>query len=463
MSGYPFLTMFVAVCCLVAGVSCHSSSTTVTEVVTDDKGCASAQFVRLDQERLFFDSGRLDHILDAVYYRFEVPASGSWMLFETGNEQMSQFSFNPVISVLSADGSTLRASMNDSLVWSSIDPFFVYHSPIAEQICIKIESYQRWTSSTTSVDSSEYDLGYSFQMTYNPTQHDTYDIAEQASNGSLDENIPLAIFEPADGGEGQFFNWIHGTLYGARDADVFSFTTGGVASLVDVYLNMREGVGVPSAGISGSGSTASVLAEILDASAQVVAAVELDERRISVTTVLDAETTYYLRISGAKGWMPGANDYYSLLLNSEPVETFPFESTTENGSIETAEPIESVFFSEETRVGSVLGNIDGPTDVDVFSVDIMDNQYVLLQCMGANLGSGLNDLTVGFLDATNAVLQSEVEGEAPIEWAEGSTATDDFIFISQAGQYYLRIEGTPADSPLSNLYYCYLIFVDASK
>ncbi|MBN2339978.1 MAG: hypothetical protein JXX29_09205 [Deltaproteobacteria bacterium] len=471
MKATKFFKWSVWVIWLLVGTSCHDSKT-YTSVVSDMDGCAAAPVIAFSSGA-FFEQGELEALNSAAYFRIEVPPEGAWYQLETENALLPVYSFDPVLSLLSADGSTPIGSVDDSLITATTDSFYVYYAPGGQSLCVKLESYQNWTESSLAAQHVDHALNYAVRFMQNSTMSSQYDVsAAGVSNDTTAEATHVAMV-PVDAADtvgevasaDNTYSFVHGRLDSVADADVYAFTTGDAETISGVSLNMRTGAGNPLSGISGSGTTATVQIEILDSTEQLIASMSMDRLRRDILANLSPQTTYFIRVSGAPGWTPGANDFYSLYLFSTPSENFAFEAVSDNDSYETAELLALEPTVDGYQVGSWLGTLDELDTVDVFRIELSIQHYLLMFCTGATMGSGIQNFTVTAVNVTSGMeteLQSGVESDVPIEWSDGNNATASYILLP-AGTTYLQVTGVPSEFPSSHLYYCSLALAGASK
>ena len=439
---------------------CHSSSTSSGSApVTDLEGCANAIPVRF-QNGVFTHAGTLSSLADAGYFSVNVAKAGDWLLLETLNEQLSTVTFDPVVSILSANGVRRLATVDTMPVWYSEDPFFYYHFSSAQSVCIKVESYGRWSDSLPGGIVEKMQLNYLLQLSLNPEDQGVYESSPGVGNDdALDGGAAFTLIPGVDAPD-VGYSWIHGVLDSAADADVFSFTSQNVAALTDIYVNMESGAGDPSSGLTGMGTTAAVTLELLNSDETVLAQLSPDALRPSLTAVLEADTTYYLRVLGAPGWTPGVNDFYSLLLFSETTATYPIEAPTPNDTIATSQTVEMASDGGGYYSGFFMGHLESEGDVDFYRVSLTQGQLLMLQCQCASAGSGIESFTVGALEADGNVVQEDVEAETPIEWSDSPTSTGVPLIGETEEDVLLRISGTHLPSPTSRFYYCYVLLGD---
>lgn len=437
-------------------VSCNKHESIPLTDTSDFHGCANGTPVVFTQGEFVYD-GTLDSVFGAAYFRANVSLDATWMVLETQNESTYALPFNAVVSVFSADGNQRFATVDDSPLWGSNDPFFFYHMPSTQrEYCIKVETYRGWTKSVYGVQQSMQSLGYRFRLRTNPTSAVAY-------NTEIDQfpEQPIAVELSDESETDQRFGWIHGALDSKIDVDMFSFSTQSDDLFAEVYIATQPGSGNPLWALSGSGSTAALQLDLVSSEQQLLASVELGSQRQNIAAFLVPNQQYYLRVQGAESWQPGENDFYSLLFYQTPKSQLNFETTTNNDSTDMAGELILEEYATGFRYGSVWGEIGTEADVDVFYFQGFQEERLLLNCGAGTVGSGFSEFKVSVLDSNGALMQTQIEGAEEIEWSDTNIATAPLLVLPENGLFYLQVEEASqrVEEMTSHLYYCYISLV----
>ena len=457
----PFVPSMLWMAFLGMGVlplGCHRNSESAVDApVTDVEGCASAIPVMF-QDGVFIHDGTVSNVADAAYFSVSSQQVGDWLLLATANAALTGGTFDPVIFILDENGEEVLAAVDQMALWASEDPYFYYHFASAAPVCVKVESYTRWTNSFAGADTDAVQLRYHLELQLNPGEIDVY--APASGSGETPAAGAPFSFTPSEDYDDLGFKWLHGVLDAEGDLDDFAFTSMDIATLTNIYVDTLTGHGDPYGGVSGMGSTAQIALQLLDSNNQVVAELVPDALRTVLTAALAPNETYVVRVSRAPGWAPGANDFYNLYMVSETVASFSAEGTGPNDTMESATSIEMTLSDSAYYLGTLFGQLETETDVDFYKLSLSPGQSLMLQCLGASAGSGLQNLTIGALDENGTLVQEDIEMESPIEWSDGPYATKGALIENIWEDVYLRITGSYNSSAQSRLYQCYVLVMD---
>ncbi|MBN2715888.1 MAG: hypothetical protein JXX14_08530 [Deltaproteobacteria bacterium] len=439
---------------------CHSTDAFQLDGhVTDEAGCANAIPV-VWNDNVFQHDGTVDGLTDAAFFNVPVMSAGSWLLVDTFNDQIVGPTFDPVVSILNATGTQRLAMVDRVALWQSEDPHFHYHLADTQSLCIKIESFSRWTHSYAAAQMPDAPLAYSFQLSLNPDKDTIYEPeTDVVAENPFTDSTPLTLSASEDNPDAGY-HWLHGVLNTAQDADVYSFTSLNMETITDIFVNGETGIGDPYGGVSGIGTTAQITLQLIDADETIVAELSPDRIKPVLSAVLAPNSRYYIRVTGAPDWMPGQNNFYNLYLASESVQNFDMETASDNNTLDNATKVNLTAGESGSYSGIVIGTLETETDVDVFQIALTPGQMFMLQCLGASSGSGLQNLTVGTFEANGTRVRADIEKNTPIEWSTGPNSTRGPLWADDYEDLYLRISGDYRRSPLSRFYQCYILVMD---
>ncbi len=434
---------------------CHNTTVTRFETpITDAEGCATALPVTF-QNGVFLHTGEMSDLSGVAYFALNSPLPGDWLLLETRNDELVLPTFDPVVSIFAMNGTTRYAVMDDGWSGPSHDSFFYYHISSVESLCIKVESYDRWTDSLSPGEGVGESLRYTLRLALNEQNSNTYEIASQdADNDSASGSVALQMYEQ-DAASGQSQGWILGDLSSLTDGDRYRFVSSPQESIVELNVNPDGGSGNPENAESGTGSTAKIAIQILDDTETLVAELVPGSHTSTLSFLPRPGTAYYIRIIGAPDWQPGRNDFYIVRVLSEWLDRYPMEPDAPNDTMENASEISLTDTDDGGRKGAVLGQLAPDGDVDFYRMALTMGQNLAVFCAGASIGSGLENFTLSALDDTGAVVVEQTEGDMPIDWSDRPTATGSILISERDETVYFRIGASLPAQPISRFYYCY--------
>lgn len=438
--------------------SCHSTSTFQTGAyMTDAEGCAQATEIQFT-DNLFSYDGVFSNIGDAKYFYLSGMSSHSWISLEAWSESLDSRSFNPVISILNGDGTKRLASVERSRLLNDDDAYFYYHFASDLPVCIKIESYKRWTDSLAPKDLKFTQLPVAFRTELNPIENHSYESIDQdMRNNTTASSIPFDMKTKFES-DGVALQWVHGELNAADDVDMFSFIAPSTETVIDIYIETIIGNGIPKAAVSGTGTSASTTVQLLNQLEQVVSEFVYSPNNYYITATLQPDEKYYLRITGADSWSSGENDFYNLLTAVSNPDTYQMESDAPNETPNTAQLIELQIDHEHGYLhASILGQIDEADDIDYFRCPIEPGQMMMVICNGESIGSGLQNLTLRATDENGIIIQEGKETKSGIEWSDGPDATGSPLLGNVYEDVYLSLTANHTDMRLSRFYECFLL------
>jgi len=227
--------------------------------------------------------------------------------------------------------------------------------------------------------------------------------------------LPYVEGDPANAPGRYMLSRVHGTFDAKGDVDVFSVTipdnlvfhaegdTGGRATgFFDFYTTGAEGNGSTSA-------PGKVYVADADAPAVRLAEVNLQNGGDGITMPVTLGKSYLLFVEQS-GKDLSANEFY--FMNQFVWRNADVEAETSTGTNDTWDTAESVAKYESSSLPAgvnrfyVDGNLPAGTDADYFKLAIpagtVDGSVMTVACAGNYIGSGLKELTVGFVDASGA-------------------------------------------------------------
>lgn len=419
---------------------CHSLETKPASI-SDENGCLNAPKVEF-VESSYFHIGKLKDEYTPAFFSADVK-KGEWLKISTANEQFPDPTFDAVISLYSADGKNRIATVDDNFLWNSSDSLWYFHAFKDETVCIKMEPFSVWANQ------SEYITNYDFSFGLEKTS----DVTLNTNANSDSERAKQINWLNKQTKTGQY-SFVNGVIDSSKTEHWVSFQALDKVTLLEVILNTRFGTGNPTAQISGSGTSLDVEVTLFDSEHAKVSQLALNAEKTKLMALLSPNEHYFLVFKGATNWQPGTNDFYSNLIVQTPQSEFFFEPLNENDTLETAGTVSLPTDNGLFKTGVVYGEISSNEDVDVYKLEVNKDEYLLLACFGKTLGSGIEHLTVNLLSSEGEVLKSGVEQSFPINWSDGSTATDSAYHTTLNGPYYLQISGTETDDTSSRLYSC---------
>lgn len=434
---------------------CHSTTITEFETpITDAEGCATALPVAF-QNGVFLHTGEISDLSGVAYFVLNSPAPGDWLLLETRNDELMLPTFDPVVSIYAMNGTTRYAAMDDGWSGLSRDSFFYYHISSAESLCIKVESYDRWTDSLSPGEGAGESLNYTLRLAQNEQNLSTYETASQdADNDSASGSVAVQMHEQ-DAASGLSMGWILGELSSLTDGDRYRFVSSPVESIAELNVNLDGGNGNPENAASGTGSTAKIAIQILDDTETVVAELVPGAQTSTLSFLPQPSTAYYIRVIGAPDWQPGINDFYSVRVLSEWLDEYPMEPDAANDTMESASEVSLMYTEDGGQRGAVLGQLTPDGDVDFYRIALVMGENLAVFCAGASLGSGLENFTLSALDDTGAAVVEQTEGDRPIDWSDNPAATGGILISDRDETVYFRISAFFPAQPASRFYYCY--------
>jgi hypothetical protein len=424
---------------------------TDTDADTDsdaDGDCANAIPIEYGTEST---EGWINEAGDADYYALEAGAGDFIYLATSANPEDDTEMLDTVISVYTADGSTLLATGDDSVPRYTTDTEMFYHTPEAATLCIKVEEFTTWYGQDPEFDPTwKYDL---FVMLLGNTNGGAGN-ADAEPNDALGEAQALELYTPSSSANTYAFP--HGTFADADDADYYSWTMPSDNVSTHIYFQPIGPGGSGDDAAEGYGSTAELgVINLSDTSGNLIASLDATLGSEGLSVPIPGDTEVVLWVQRPDGASAGDNDYYVLRF-----QNWEGDNPEETESNDTAGEADVIDFDVDR--GYIMGYIDSASDVDWFSFVAPTGSHNLsLACGSARSGSGVIDATFAVLDADETELQSETETDtADIWWADSENASDDQVSVAAGSTYYLRVSAADLSSTVSSNFYRCGLYVD---
>ena len=423
-----------------------------------DAGEADAGSLHPCQEATAFPpsetvSGTIDpEIGEAHHYLFEA-AAGEFITIAAqsqGTGQHQDFSADSALTLLSADGSVVVASMDDLGVGHAADASLLTRIATGGTYCVRIEHASSW-SNTPPLPCAKFD----YELTVARSDEANGDVYDKEPNdtAAAAQNVEFLS-------TGQTFE-IVGMLDGASDVDVYRVSAMGNARFeVD---GRRGGPGGP--GLNGNGST--LLApelEVSDSDGRVLSRSLMNSGPIILLSPVDVGQDYFVTVRRNASAVPSSNDFYVLTGQTVAFSQDETEASAgQNDGPSAAEPMPHTSASGVFQMHWASGGInetvdDADKDVDYRSFSAQGLEALEMFCFSRAAGSGVINARFAILDPEGQVLRESVEtSDAPVIWGYHYDAIEPPLELSGPGTYYLRVT---ADDQLqdvaSRLYWCLL-------
>jgi len=356
-----------------------------------------------------------------------------------------------VISVYTADGSTLLATADDSVPRVSTDSELIYHSPEAQTVCVKIEDFSTWAGETPAGDPT---FTYEFGVFLPDMDADVNNLDTEPNDdiaNAQDETFAVSTTSEST------FSWVYGTLESNTDVDVFKYTmpANNVASAISF---VPAG---PGGATHGNGSTTGLgLVEFSDGAGNVLARLDVAKGSSSMNPPIAPGTEVFLWVNRPAGGMLGSNDFYSFVHQNYDGDN-DAETETASGGNDVLADADTITqnvstYDPNVDIGYVLGFIQGAGDVDYFAFNAEAGDAIGIVCGSIRDGSGLIDPVFAIHDTTDTVLQSETETDAADVWWSNSTygdPSDTPVTVATTGLHYLVVTAGGQDTEVSGNYY----------
>ncbi|MCU0665141.1 MAG: hypothetical protein MUC50_22800 [Myxococcota bacterium] len=398
------------------------------------------------------------------YHLLKGAKAGAFLAFYTmTNPGDTQTRMDTVISLYTADGTTLLATADDAVPRLSQDSEIIFHVPADMDLCVKVEDWAGWAASSAP---SRTNFKYYVAVLQ-------IDDDGPGSNPDAEPNDSVATAQTVkymalDAPSKTQVGGLYGMLDKNSDVDYFKYTTGpGILATTLYLLPSGPGSNGPT-GTYGNGSTMEPsVVNVSNAAGEIVA--EIDSHNGSYTLTMPTTAAFDGIVKIGPRSAAGTNDFYVVkFYNYDNFKTPEAETAGGNTNNTTATAEEPAFTPEAsdatTLVTDVQGLIDPIEDVDYFKIPgLKAGNLLFLHCGAARNGSGLNGATFTVVDSTGTELQSETESKtAEVVWNtisgyDPSRFSKPAVAVPADGDYYLKINAGSQDSRvIGNYYMCFI-------
>lgn len=407
----------------------------------EDHPCLSAEDITAGR----FASGTIDSYAgEAVYYRVSAPAGEILQIATKTNTLDEDWFADPVVSLLSEDGSTLLATDDADFIGYTREPELVYRALADETYCIKLEHYWSWSGQApVGAQLMTYDL------TVKPYSDliGTFDVDTEPNDSDVEAQDLLFYDIEADG---RVHFDVIGELDSTTDADVYRVP---IPPWTDVLAVKIDPPGPGGPNVEGTGSTLELeRVDVTDVWGNVYSRVVPQTITAVANPLVTPGSEMLVWVVRKAGTPVRANDFYRLKIEIAAFESGHLLETEPaaggNDTLATAEynPIESTNISGLGADESLAyGWIDptaptDPIDVDYWAFVALGGSKLELRCFSASFGSGVVDATFSVVDDSDQVLQSGVEtADPPFYWNDRPTAVGPPLLLPYTGYYFLRV------------------------
>jgi hypothetical protein len=352
-----------------------------------------------------------------------------------------------VVSVYTADGSSLLATGDDSTPRYSTDTEMFFRATETGDVCLKVEEWSTWTEADEALTDPtwKYTLyAWTMDLVNGPNP-------ESEPNDNLEQAQDVEFYTPTT--SNNTYAFLYGVFDSPSDTECFSYTLPASNVAAHVYF-MPAGPGSSGTDWSeGYGSTAELgMVELTDSSGNVIASLDasLGSDALSVPLPVDSEVVLWFNMPTSAS--AGANDYYVFRhFNSETDN--PAEEEVAGGANDTMATAETITIASDDR-GYIMGYIDPVDDVDYYGFNVGISDTLTIACGAARSGSGLDGARFAIHDDSDNELQAEVESDdGDIWWADHDDASMDALSVSSNQQLYLRVSASGQDPDVSSNFY----------
>ncbi|MEM1028951.1 MAG: hypothetical protein AAF928_07555 [Myxococcota bacterium] len=435
----------------------------MTPVPDESTSCADAVEIMAEQNGLMQPLYRLDdNVLgepgDQDFFLIRGIEAGSWWQFSTdANPDDIPDNIDTVLTILSADGSTEIATVDDAYPRLSTDSEMFHRFAAAGDYCIRVEEFSAWSGgSPEGGPTFEYSV-IGLPLDFTAYEQHNVDTEPNGDQGAADTNGDGSALAGAMAGI-SFANFA-GLTDSSGDVDVFRF----VAPASSIGLNLDLTSIDPANGYGSTGGPG--LVKLYDSTFGLLA--EVDAAKfdqgvdgMSGVPILAGET-YYLSVEKPAGATVGANDFYfvkTFTTNaSNPQEGGGNTTPSDDGTNDTFAGAEATmsdgpeaFPSGENVYTTFIGGELPEGDVDYWAfdtnADLQNGDEMTLVCSSWAVGSGVRGLQVTLEDGTGASVRTSIETETDgVLWSGAQGAPETAISIATAnGPYRIRLENLAA-------------------
>jgi len=326
---------------------------------------------------------------DVDFYKF-TGTENQWLELNAQSLSQTTPKLDLVITLYDASMTKLATGRNDD----SESAHVITHLAATGVYYVKVEDESTFAGSTPLGDST---YTYSLAVGIVPGSSSSHLIENQVGTSAGNAQA-LALASNSPESEHGF---VFGTFASATNVDSFSFTISGNYAATPFYVVLF------APGVDGNGSTASpAKVEITSTNgATVVVSKATGLSNASVAALLPGN--YLVRVTAPATL--GANPFYAIAVGTMLDGTLWEESNSTNGSVVTAE--------NAPQDGAFFGFLPA-ADVDNYKIDAIDGQNLIVQCISALDGSGVQGLRVGIYATSNPASELANASETPPDFLQ---------------------------------------------
>ncbi len=427
------------------GPTTSTVATTSTGMMVADESTSCSDAVDMAELMnsaggLFYEGkGVINPAEDKDYYKFTVKA-GQWIALTTDANPMDDPSgIDTVLTLLTADGQTQLAQVDDSFPRASTDSEMFYRVEQDGTYCLEVQEFSTWAGMP-----AEGDPSFTYRAIMFPIDAALYDGYEEDKepNDLVDPSGAQKMENPSvDAMTGQYFANLYGVFSPAADKDTFSFTAPAGVKAMSLYFTPSGTDGFGSTGAPGP-------VKVYSGQNSLIGLLDYAKGSDGISSLpITPGSTIYIQAARPAGAMAGANDSYFFKFATtdtvNPQETDDMANDTAMGAEVAmaqagADPAATLHF-----LGGTLGAAGA--DTDWWSFEAAKNDEIVIVCSSQRAGSGVADMKVEvFSDPTKAALESETETDAAdIVWSKASPdASKTSPIAPVAGTHYVKISAT---------------------
>lgn len=428
---------------------------------TDDESTSCADAIPLTEAMnaaggVFYeyDGAVINPPGDEDYFKITVEAGQYWLIGTEANPMDEMGRVDTVVTLLSEDGNTQLAEIDDSFPRVSTDTEMFHRFLAAGTYCLKVQEFSTWNG-----DDPLGDPSFVYRLFGVPVDFELYTeyTADTEPNNEL---IDAQMLSTGMLTNMQNYSVLTGMLETATDVDWYQIVppTDATALSLD-FTPWGDGVGDEQ----GFGNTSPQgIIRLRDNMGNVVAQGNgelVHDGLDGLSSVPVSENlNYFLEIPRVAGSMPGTNDFYILKFSTQNAESQNPQESESNDTAATA----TVTMGQAGGTGSshfIGGTFSSATDVDFWSFDPATEpaagNTLTVVCSSWAAGSGVRNMEVAYLeDAT--VVKTQLEDEAKgVLWTNSGSdeMTDVGVTVGAAGTYYIRLSATMFDANVSSRHY----------
>jgi hypothetical protein len=378
---------------------------------------------------------------DEDYFKITVEAGQYWLIGTEANPMDEMGRVDTVVTLLSEDGNTQLAEVDDSFPRVSTDTEMFHRFVAAGTYCLKVQEFSTWNGDAPLGDPSfVYRI---FGVPIDFALYPEYTADTEPNNNLTEAQLPSYGMLT----NMQNFTVLTGMLDTDTDVDWYEIVPPTDATALSLDLTpWGDGVGDEQ----GFGNTnPQGVIELIDNMANVVGRVDAEKVRdglegLSSVPVFEGQT-YFVKVPRAGGTTVGTNDFYILKFSTQNAESQNPQETEPNNDATTANV--SVGQPNGTTTSHFIGGtFAGGNDIDYWTFDMapQPGNTLVVVCSSWAAGSGVRDMHVAYLEGTTVVRDAAEDEAKGVLWTNAPTdeATDVAITVGAAGPYYIRLSAT---------------------